>query len=318
MPSLPPLGCLHFFEAAARRENFVQAARELDVTPAAVAYRVKMLEDHIGHTLFDRVRRGVALNPRGKACLTDVQRILTDIGESIERYRNGPQVRRLNIVAVESIADRWLMPKLPGFKAAQPDIVITLETDHLRIDPQRDGFDLWITHAGETTAPNAHTARHEMLLEETMFPVCSPALLETLGRPRDMLDLHSWPLLYHLGWPSDWPYWFAAHGAPEPDLSRASGFRLCSMLVRAAIEGMGAAIGRSTVIAGELRQGTLVPLFDQHNEARTSWWLISTLAARRKPEVQAFRQWIIQQAADERDAAGPPLDRLSVSSIRIV
>ena len=317
MSSRPPLECLRFFEAAARRGSFVQAASELGVTAAAVGYRVKMLEDHIGHTLFDRVRRGVVLNPRGRVYLADVQRILTDIGESIERCRAARQVRRLDIIAAESIADRWLMPKLPGFKADQPDIVIALETDHFRVEPQRKDFDLWITHGGETITPDAHPARHEMLLKETMFPVCSPALLEARGRPRDILDLHSWPLLYHLGWPSDWSHWFATHGAPPPDLSRASRFRLCSMLVRAAIEGMGAAIGRPTVIAGELRQGTLVPLFDQRSEAHTSWWLISTPAARRKPEVQAFRQWIILQAANERDAAGPPVDRTSVSSVGI-
>ena len=314
MLSLPPLECLRFFEAAARCESFVRAARELDVTAAAVAYRVKMLEDHVGHPLFDRVHRGVVLNPRGKACLADVQRILTDIGECMNRCRSNAQVRRLSIVAVESIADRWLMPRLPGFKANQPDIVIELETDIFRVDPQRDHFDLWIAWAGETTMLNA---RHETLFEDTMFPVCSPALLETLGQPRDIVDLHSWPLLYHLGWPSDWSYWFATHGAPSPDLSRASGFRLCSTLVRAAIEGMGAVVGRRTAIADELRQGTLVPLFNHQNEADTSLWLISNPTAQRKPEVRAFRKWIIQQAADERDAAELSLRRPAISSVRI-
>lgn len=314
MLSLPPLECLRFFEAAARRESFVRAATELDVTAAAVAYRVKILEDHIGHPLFDRVHRGVVLNPRGKACLADVQRILADIGESMDRCRSDAQVRRLSIAAVESVADRWLMPRLPGFKANQSDVVIELETDILRIDPQRNDHDLWIVWAGETITLNAH---HETLFVDTMFPVCSPALLETLGRPRDVLDLHSWPLLYHLGWPSDWSYWFATHGAPSPDLSRASGFRLCSTLVRAAIGGMGAVVGRRTAIADELRQGTLVPLFDHQNEADTSLWLISNPTARRKPEVQAFRKWIIQQAAEERDATELPLRRPAVGSVRI-
>ena len=314
MPLHPPLECLRFFEAAARRGSFVQAARELDVTAAAVAYRVKTLEDHIGHALFERGRRGVTLNPRGKAYLTDVQRILTEVAESMDRCRNRAQVRRLSIVAVESIAERWLTPRLPGFRSSHPDIVIELEIDHLRVDPQRNDFDLWIVWASGTNALNA---RHETLFTDTMLPVCSPTLLETLGRPRDILDLHSWPLLYHLGWPSDWSYWFATHGAPSPDLSRASGFRLCSMLVRAAIEGMGAVVGRRTAVVDELRQGTLVPLFDDLNEADTSLWLISNPAAQRKPEVQAFRKWILRQAANERDAAGSPPDRLPVSSVRI-
>ena len=259
MPSLPPLECLRFFEAAARRESFVLAAKELGVTPPAVAYRVKMLEDHVGLALFDRASRGIALNPRGKACLADVQRILTEIGNLIDRCRNGAKVQRLNIVVVESIADRWLMPKVPGFTASHPHVAIKFETDHLRVDPNRDDFDLWISYAGETTGPSPEATRHEILFEEPMFPVCSPALLETLGRPHSPADLHSWPLLYHLGWPSDWSHWFASHGASPPDLSRASGFRLCSMLLRATVERMGVAIGRASIIAPELQQGTLVP-----------------------------------------------------------
>ena len=52
-PRLPPLECLRFFEAAARHQSFVRAAKEIHVTPAAVAYRVKVLESHLGYSLFD-------------------------------------------------------------------------------------------------------------------------------------------------------------------------------------------------------------------------------------------------------------------------
>ena len=90
--------------------------------------------------------------------------------------------------------------------------------------------------------------------------------------------------------------------APPPDPSRASGFRLCSMLLCATVERMGVAIGRASIIAPELQQGTLVPLFERHSEAHTRCCLISTPAARRRPEVQAFREWILQQAANERPA----------------
>ena len=84
MASLPPLDCLRFFEAAARRESFAKAAGELHVTPSAVAHRVKVLEEHIGGALFERAHRGVRLNGRGKAYLKDVQRILA---ETLGRHR---------------------------------------------------------------------------------------------------------------------------------------------------------------------------------------------------------------------------------------
>ena len=200
MPKLPPLECLRYFEVAARHQSFVRAAKEIGVTPAAVAYRVKVLEEHLGHTLFKRHRRSVKLNTRGQACLRDVQRVLAEIGEIAERYGSGRSVRRLSLAAVESVADRWLMPRLSGFKALEPDIVIEIETDLMGTDPQRHDVDLWITyHSGENRAPSGPEMHYETLFEETMFPVCSPALLEARSRPARAAELRRWPLLYHSG-----------------------------------------------------------------------------------------------------------------------
>ena len=83
---LPPLDCLRFFEAAARHRSFVRAAEELGVTPPAVAHRIRMLESHLGAELFERRRRGVYLNRRGRAYYEEVRRILLDIHETTERH----------------------------------------------------------------------------------------------------------------------------------------------------------------------------------------------------------------------------------------
>lgn len=79
MSDLPPLESLRFFDAAARHESFARAADELGVTPAAVAYRIRLLEAHLQAPLFYRFSRGVGLNLRGRKYHEDVQRILRDI-----------------------------------------------------------------------------------------------------------------------------------------------------------------------------------------------------------------------------------------------
>ena len=127
-------------------------------------------------------------------------------------------------------------------------------------------------------------------------PVCSPALIEARGGPRTPADLHHWPLLYDLGWVADWPYWFARQGVAAPDLSRASGYRLYSMVVHAAVEGLGAAIGRPGVIARELREGSLIPIFERGTGIPARCCLI-TNSAQRRPDVQAFRAWVLKEAA---------------------
>ena len=90
---LPPLDCLRFFEAAARHRSFLRAAEELDVTPPAVAYRIRMLESHLGAELFERRRRSVLLNRRGRAYYEEVRRILLDIRETTEQHGDGRRFR---------------------------------------------------------------------------------------------------------------------------------------------------------------------------------------------------------------------------------
>ena len=104
---LPPLEGLRFFEAAARHQSFARAADELEVTPAAVAHRVRMLEKHLEVKLFERRQRGVRVNRRGQAYLKEVQRILAEIHGVSERQRRWP--RRVRIVLVEAVAEKWLL-----------------------------------------------------------------------------------------------------------------------------------------------------------------------------------------------------------------
>ena len=311
---LPPLESLRFFEAAARLQSFARAAAEVGVTRAAVAHRVRTLEDHLDVPLFDRRQRGVRLNRRGRAYLKEVQRILAEIHGVSERQRRWP--RRVRIVSVEAVAEKWLVPRLATFKAAHPGVAIEVETNHRGVDPDGRDFDAWFAYTGETAAPRPVTSREDTLLEETLYeedllPVCSPALLAARGRPDGPADLDGWPLLYDLGWDADWSYWFAHQGRPTPDLSRASGFRLYSMLVQAAVGGLGIAIGRPMLIAHELESRTLVPVFDTQAEAPERCCLITTQAARQRPEVQAFRDWVLREAEAARRPAPDGLPRHS-------
>ena len=304
---LPPLESLRFFEAAARHKSFARAAAELGVTAPAVAHRIRKLENHLDVELFDRRQHGVRLNRRGQAYLKEVQRILADVHGVSQLHRLQPS--RVRIVSVEAVAEKWLLPRLASFKADHPDIAIELETNHRGVDPTQRDFDAWLAYTGETAAPRPLPRREDTLLEETLYeeqllPVCSPALLAARGRPRSPADLHGWPLLYDLGWDADWSYWFARQGQSAPDLSRASGFRLYSMLVNAAANGIGAAIGRPMLIARELERRALVPVFERQAEAPERCCLLTTAAARQRPDVQAFREWILREArAADRPAA---------------
>ena len=196
LSGLPPLESLRFFEAAARHESFARAAAELGVTAAAVAYHVRALEAHLDAPLFERRQRGVLLNPRGQAHLKEIQHILAEVHGVSERHRRQP--RRVRIISVEAVAEKWLVPRLAALETTHPGIAIELETDHRGVDPGSRDFDAWIAYTGATAAPRPLTRRADTLIEETLYeelllPVCSPALLAARGQPRGPAELDGWP-----------------------------------------------------------------------------------------------------------------------------
>ena len=224
----PPLEAVRFFEVAGRHQSFAKAARELGVTSGAVAHRVRTLEQYLGVKLFERQSHGLALSVRGQAFLVEVQHTLSALDQTTERFRVGAKAGALKLVAVEAFAEMWLMPRLAAFRSAHPEIVIEFETslsDHHEVDPARRAFDVWIAFVGSVP----RTVQSEVLFEETLVPVCSPAFLAARGRPEHPADLHGWPLLYDLAWDDYWTHWFAAQEAGAPDMSRAWGYRLYSM-----------------------------------------------------------------------------------------
>ena len=120
MPDLPPLESIRAFEAAARYESFVGAGQELGVTAATISHRVQALETHIGARLFTRHARGVRLNVRGREYAAEIGRIFADLRTATERHREHAEATHLKLVAVEVVAEKWLMPRLADFKAAHP------------------------------------------------------------------------------------------------------------------------------------------------------------------------------------------------------
>ena len=256
----------------------------------AVAHRVRTLEQYLGVKLFARKSLGLALSVRGQAFLVEVQHTLSALDKTTERFRASAKSGVLKLVAVEAFAEMWLMPRLAAFRSAHPEIVIEFETslsDHHQIDPARREFDVWIAFVGSVP----RTVQSEVLFEETLVPVCSPGLASR-GRPERPADLHGWPLLYDLAWDDYWAHWFACREAGAPDMSRASGYRLYSMMIQAAREGMGVALGHSLLIAPHLERATLVGLFEPPVAAPARYFLAVAPGSGDKPAARAFLDWI--------------------------
>ncbi len=175
---LPPLNALRAFEVAARHLNFRLAAEEIGVTQGAVAQQIRGLEATLGLKLFDRHPRTLALTEAGRAYAVHIRRAFEMIAEATETLR--PQPQHLTVSVTPSFASRWLIPRLPDFADAHPDIDLRILASDRLSDFQTDAVDLAVRHARPPFGPGLAA---DLLFEQCLIAVASPLLVEKLGPP---------------------------------------------------------------------------------------------------------------------------------------
>jgi LysR family glycine cleavage system transcriptional activator len=286
---LPPLNSLRFFEAAARHLSFTLAAEELHLTQSAVSYQVKQLEAALGLLLFERLPHGLVLTPAGELYLMEVRPVLQRLRFAGDRL--GRQARGRDVLAVSmlpSFATKCLVPRLARFTAAFPGIDLSLSTATELVDPDAAGLDCCLRYGPGGWAGVAA----ERLGGEDLFAVASPVLLAA-GRPiRTAADLLQHRLIHDKG-EITWIEWLARVGGPEPDRTGPF-FVESSLAYQAAIDGGGLALGRSILVADDLRTGRLAAPLALSMPAPYAYFLIRP-ARRRSPLADAFRDWLLAE-----------------------
>ena len=165
---LPGLGALKSFEAAARLLSFSRAAEELGVTPAAVSYQMRSLEDQLGVELFRRTSRVVELTEPGRMLLAGVGEALDGIARTIARLRGADGRPRLTATTSPSFAAKWLVPRLHRFLELHPDADVRVDVSDRLVDLPREEVDVGVRF-GRGQYPGLKVDR---MFEETIFPVC--------------------------------------------------------------------------------------------------------------------------------------------------
>jgi DNA-binding transcriptional LysR family regulator len=117
---------LRIFVAVAERQHVTRAAEALNLTQSAVSAAITGLEARHGVALFDRVGRGVVLNPAGEVFLVEARLVLAQaaLAESALADLSGLERGRLRIHASQTIANHWLPARLAAFHAAHPGIAL--------------------------------------------------------------------------------------------------------------------------------------------------------------------------------------------------
>jgi DNA-binding transcriptional LysR family regulator len=301
---LPPLDQLEAFEAAARTLSFTKAADELSLTQSAISRQIKALEENLELTLFRRLHRALRLTEEGQTLYHAVSDVLAQLHEVAGRLRRRPDNRTVVVTTTPGFAGVWLIPRLASFTAAHPEVDVRISAANNFVNLNRDGVDLAIRYKTQDGAGDGA----DRLFGEVIFPVCSPRLLRDPARPlKQPEDLRHHTLLHMefdaAGVLQSWAMWLRALKLENLVPASVLHFSGYDQLIQATIAGQGVALGRSPLIDSLLRQRKLVAPFRQTMASPRSYYLVQSAAATRKPEVQAFVQWLRQQAALE-SAAG--------------
>lgn len=332
-PRTRPIGMGHLraFEAVARHLNFRAAAEELSLTQSAVSRQIQALEEEVGATLFLRHTRAVELTSAGSQLLRAANAALERVDGAVRQIRQSAGRKSVAITTWASFASMWLIPRLEAFQRDHPDIDIRIDATDASIDLSTADVDLALRYA----VPQAVPADAVRLFGEKLTPVASPWLLQShpIRRIEDLAgcalieagDAHR---TRHLEWLT-WQRWLDHFAGPEPaprgrkalqkprlNPQRWLYFNYAQQIVQAAIIGQGVALARLPLVAESLASGALVePLPHARIDSPLVYWLMVSPRSAQRPEVKAFADWLLQQAAVTRQAIGDTPDPDTVDQI---
>ncbi|MCG6200828.1 transcriptional regulator GcvA [Psychromonas antarctica] len=293
-PNLPPLNALRSFESAARNVSFTRAASELFVTHGAISKQVKILEEHLGITLFLRQHCKLLLTDEARLYLPHVQTALQTISNATLALQSQPlRLQSLSVNVLPSLTISLLIPRLGDFKSRYPNLYVDLSSSDLPVDFSKCEYDVVIRSA--TSHPQGVNAIK--LMDEDLCLVCSPRVAEQM---QSLDDINKMTLLKHTLRPKLWQAW-AKEVNVQITTDKKYGMAHFSMLLQAAVNDMGVALIPRTFIEKQLADGSLVIPFSAPFISPYCYYLLMPNSTNQSFKVQAFIDWILEIFAPYRN-----------------
>ena len=287
----PSLTSLQTFLEVARHGGLGGAAEALHKTQSAVSHQLRQLESSLGVTLTTRSGRNLQLTAVGQQLAKGLEVGFSEIDKALEETVTHQKREVLHINCLPSVAVRWLIPRLAGFREQFPDYRIDFRYTGV-LDPGiPTDADIKITwHDGVPTTDQQKVC----LFSGATWPVASPLYLQHFPGPIEPRTLTRMEIL-HDEFLDPWYQWFREHGLNPQGLEDGVVFQDFNLLSAAAVSGQGVALCPPLLIDRELSIGALVTLFDNPVNTERGYWLFYRENPR--PAVRDFVDWITREAA---------------------
>lgn len=292
---LPSLNCLFAIDAVGRHLSFTEAAAELSITQPAVSKAIRTAEEALGFPLFERDRRGLRMTTNGKAMFKEARFVLNQMLKTVNELTGEANTPIVRACFSSSFVALWMLPRLPEFSQAFPDIALYLdESDSDRVDFATKDLD-FSARLGDGAWSDVRSWR---LAAERVGAVASP---DYVARNPDLADLSVLveTNLLHVDEPKririGWADWFASLQAerlpPKPSLTVSD----YHSAIDAALMGQGVALGWEHLVRGKIEQGQLQWIGNHMVETGAGIYLVAPLDSPPSDHTARFQDWIISQ-----------------------
>ncbi|MGD9843362.1 MAG: LysR substrate-binding domain-containing protein [Steroidobacteraceae bacterium] len=281
-----PLNALRVFVSVAEHLSFTDAARALEVTPAAVSAQIKTLEETLETPLFYRHSRSVRLTPLGAQLLPGAQRGFGELERAVEQLRSHRSSGLLNISLLNSFLQKWLLPRLSDFYQQHPEVDLRFNVSRALVDFSISDFHAAVRYGNGNWAD----LRAEHVMDEWLFPVASPALAARLGPVHTVGELQKYPLLHTQHEP--WSDWWRQLGGDTTRLEPAPMLEDSIAALNATEQDKGLALARWSLVADDLAVGRLVRVGTQSVRQRAAYYLVAPPEHFALPKLQRFHAWL--------------------------
>ena len=272
--------------------SFAKAATELNVTPAALSFQIKSLEEHLGTPLFRRLNRAVELTEAGRILAPGAAEGFQTLASAWSAVRRLQDNSTLTVTAGPGLTAKWLAPRLYEFARAHPEIDLRFSATLRRLDFVRDEVDVAIRFGyGSDDEYWSVPVRREWLT-----PVMTPELAKIYTTPESLTEA---PLIFDesidfLDPPCDWPTWFRSQGITFAPTHGAH-FSQADHAIDAAVTGAGVALGRRGMAVTDLHEGRLVAPFKTAIETKANFRFLCAKGTENRPQIAAFREWFLSE-----------------------
>jgi LysR family transcriptional regulator, glycine cleavage system transcriptional activator len=291
---LPPVNSLLVFEAAARHLNFTRAAQELSVTQAAVSRQIQIIEEHLGTLLFHRMPRALKLTPAGTHLSKSVTMGLEHIASTVTDIRRVGSKADVTIATSVTFASYWLMAHIAKFRALNPDIELKVVASAPVSNLAAAGIDLAVRY-GTGAWPGVEVIH---LLDNAIFPVCAPSYLQGRKPLRTARDLLGEVLLHLVEYDRNWVTWEAwlnHFDVPWKPTKKGLEFDNYLVLIQAAIDGQGIALGGQRLAEDFISRGALVRPIEATLSSTRGFYLLFPVDVPLSKPAKLFRDWIVAE-----------------------